>query len=139
MATLKDLAPAEKQKVAGLIKQAVEREAAIRELEAALGEARAAAAAAAEGGNAGGRAAALEEQNRGLALENTRWVLPCRRLAALRTIARAPEHQTLLPARPPLNRPLPPPAAACGPSCPTPLTCCAPTSTRCGCWTPRWR
>lgn len=33
--------------------------------------------------------------------------------------------------------PPPPPLAACAPSCHTPLTCCAPTSTRCGCWTPR--
>lgn len=72
MATLKELAPAEKQKVAHLIKQTVEKEAAIRELEAALAEARAAAAAAADSPEAAARAAALEEQNHALALENTR-------------------------------------------------------------------
>lgn len=90
MATLKDLAPAEKQKVARLIKQAVEREAAIRELEGALAEARAAAAAAAEGAEPAGRAAALEEQNHALALENTRcgasgqmWALINNRYAAV--------------------------------------------------------
>lgn len=100
MATLKDLAPAEKQKVARLIKQAVEREAAIRELEAALAEARAVSAAAAPDTPAAEaeRAAALEEQNRALALENTRcsllvsrwqlkrqlcclWLLPSTRVA----------------------------------------------------------
>lgn len=72
-ATLKDLAPAEKQKVARLIKQVVEKEAAIKELQAALAEARAAAAGAAgAGGETDAHAAALEEQNQELARENTR-------------------------------------------------------------------
>lgn len=71
-ATLKDLAPAEKQKVARLIQQVVEKERAIKDLEAALAGAEAAAAA---GGGDDGRAAALEEQNRELARENTRWML----------------------------------------------------------------
>ena len=94
----------EKQKVARLIKQAVEREAAIRELEAALAEARTAAAPDTPAAEAE-RAAALEEQNRALALENTRcgqlvsrwqlmwqlcclWVLPSTRVACTQLPAR---------------------------------------------------
>lgn len=70
-ATLKDLAPAEKRKVAGLIRQVVDKERQVRELEAAL-----AAAAQQERGGHGGpdRAAGddgLEAQNRELARENT--------------------------------------------------------------------
>ena len=61
MASLKDLAPAEKQKVARLIRQVVDKERALKELEAA-----------AAGGGDAARAEALEEQNRELARENTR-------------------------------------------------------------------
>lgn len=60
-ATLKDLAPAEKRKVARLIRQVVDKERALKEVEAAAGA-----------GSDDSRVEALEEQNRGLARENTR-------------------------------------------------------------------
>lgn len=73
-ATLRDLGPADKQKVARLIQQVVDKERTIRELEAAAAE-------AAEGGGVGlrqgygqsePRADQLAEQNQELARENTR-------------------------------------------------------------------
>lgn len=71
-ATLKDLAPAEKQKVARLIRQVVEKEAQIRELKEK--------AAFSDGVSAGAGAAKadqLTEQNAHLARENTRFVRAC--------------------------------------------------------------
>lgn len=73
--TLKDLAPAEKQKVARLIKQVVEKERQLRELEeafeAAKREGEQGAGAGADA-NVAAKAEQLAEQNQELARENTR-------------------------------------------------------------------
>lgn len=67
-ATLKDLAPSEKRKVAHLIRQVVEKEAQIRQLE----EEEAATAAGTCAGAGAAKAQQLAEQNAELARENTR-------------------------------------------------------------------
>lgn len=73
--TLKDLAPAEKRKVAALIRQVVDKERQVKELQAALAAER--GSGGAERGRCSsrddddGREQAFETQNRELTRENT--------------------------------------------------------------------
>ena len=147
-ATLRDLGPADKQKVATLIRQVIDKERTIRELEAAAAEA--AEAAAAGQGQGGPRADQLADQNLELARENTRCV-GCDLLSLIRGRRTGAASIASGCSPPTLARHAPPPLvptprlhtsaaanifAACEPSCPMPLTCCAPTSTSAGCWMP---
>lgn len=84
MASLRDLATDDKAKVAGLLAQVVKQERVCQQLAAALEAERAAATAQVE---------ALREQNREVALENTR----CGGLAASPFISQLCQHRLPLP------------------------------------------